>query len=178
MRPGSHIADLIINTRAGTKEAACKGRRVWQPGLKCPLMNFFGTCILATHFITSWCSWTGHTVIYPRWLSRFAFFGGGRRNVPTLLSQGCVCISLLCFADEKGTHGAGSQGPDWLAGAGPEGTAVGARKVGGRLSWSWAAHEFRCQHRRPPCSLPSAPWVWVLLSGLLLCMTLIWIRWK
>lgn len=63
--PGSHIADLIINTRAGTKEAACKGRRVWQPGLKCPLMNFFGTCILATHFITSWCSWTGHTVIYP-----------------------------------------------------------------------------------------------------------------
>lgn len=117
-------------------------------------------------------------VIYPPQLPRLAFFGGERRNVPTLLSQGCVCISLLCLVDEKGTHSAGSQGPYWLAGAGLEGTAVGAWKVGGRLSWSWAAHEFRCRHRRPPCSLPSAPWVWVFLSGLLSCMTLIWIRWQ
>lgn len=61
----ARIVDLIINTRAGTKQAARRGRSVRQLGLKCPLMNFFGTCLLATHFITSWCSWTRCSVIYP-----------------------------------------------------------------------------------------------------------------
>ena len=84
---------------------------------KCPLMNFFGTRILATHFITSWCSWTRHPVIYPLprrrpppRLSLVTEVTEGRTRGP--LSPG-LCLHRFGFvpAVGKGARGVGSGGP-------------------------------------------------------------------
>lgn len=144
--------DLIINTRDDTKYAAFRGRRVWQLGLKCPLMNFFGTCILATRLLHSGAAGLRHSNLCP---PPPPLFGDGPA-FPRL------CFRLFCFVWlMKKVHGVPGAGT-LLAGSRDRGPGL---KEGGSLARVQAL-----QAASGMCRVsPSAAWLWVFLSGLLSC---------
>lgn len=155
--PRLHIAGLIINGRRPISGLYRQER--WQRGVKCPLMNFPGTCILATHFITSRCSWA-RTVIHPRRPSSRSDWREAAR-LPK-----AVCISPALLMKKTDARGAGTL---WLvAGAGDQLEGTQAGPEGGRPSGSSNPGAARAE---PSCadSVPSAPGVWVFSPGLLSC---------
>lgn len=133
-------------------------------------MNFFGTCLLATHFITSWCSWTrGNSSPSPGGPAP-ACSGDRGRNVLTRFPEAPCASLLLCLLDEKGKHGPGSGHlvGGWSCHGGEPGLVW---KVGGPLAAGLPPGQMLVLRaaRRGAQPLPGASRVWVFLSGLLPC---------